>query len=97
MSEIRDIIDTICASLWFKEATAEELKRREFLKNTSLYGIEKFLQMAENKGLIYYKKETAFCYKKTAKELNKKGYELDLKEDLRSDFRKSFDKSQDFF
>lgn len=97
MSTIREIIDNICASLWIKEGTAEELKQREFLKNTSLFGIEKFLQMAENKGLIYYTNETAFCYKKTAKELNKKGYELDLKEDFRSDFRKAFDKSQGFF
>ena len=96
MSEFRDIIDTICASLWFKEATAEELKQREFLKNTSLFGIERLLHMAENKGLIYFKKDTAYCYKKTAKELNKKGYELDLKEDFRSDFQKAFDKSQGF-
>ena len=96
MSEIRDIIDTICASLWFKEATAEELKQREFLKNTSLFGIEKFLQMAENKGLIYFKKDTAYCYKKTAKELNKKGYELNLNDDLRSDFQKAFEKSKGF-
>ncbi len=96
MSIIREIIDDICASLWMEEATAEELKQREFLKTTSLYGIEMFLQMAENKGLIYFKGEKAYCYKKTAKDLNKKGYDLDLKEDLRSDFRKAFDKSQGF-
>ena len=96
MSAITEKIDDICASLWVKSATAEQLKERDFCKNTSLYGIHTFLQMAENKGLIYFKGEKAYCYKKTAKELNKKGYELDLKEDLRSDFVKAFDRSRGF-
>lgn len=93
MSAISEKIDDICASLWIKGATAEQLKDREFCKNTSLYGLHAFLQMAENKGLIYFKGEKAYCYKKTAKALNKKGYELDLKEDLRSDFERAFAKT----
>lgn len=96
MSVIREKIDEICASLWMKPASSEQLKEREFLKTTSLYGIELLLQMAENKNLIYCKGEKYYCFKKTAKELNIKGFELYIKEEYLSEFEKSFRKSNKF-
>jgi len=91
--KVSEIIDSICASLWMLQGSAEELKQREFLHNTSLYGIEILLQIAENKGLIYEKSGKYYCYKKTAKKLNSKGFELDLGEKYESDFEKAFRKS----
>ena len=53
----------------------------------------RIIKGALDDGLIYQKGETLYCYKKTAKMLNSKGYELDMKEPApESDFVKSLRK-----
>lgn len=69
--------DDICASLHIKPYTEEELRQREFLKNTSMEGISRFLFWLEKDGKIYERNGVYHVYKKTVIELNKKGYELE--------------------
>ena len=44
----------IAASLWAQPATLDELSEREFLKTTSIYGIDRMLFIMENDGWIYF-------------------------------------------
>lgn len=80
MSQITERIDNICASLYLAPATAKELNDKEFLKNIALENVERLLFMAEKDDKIYMKKNNKYyCYKHTALNLNKKGYELQIK------------------
>ena len=74
---LTDIKYDACASLWMQPCTFEELCKR-MDKTEYLYW--KLINGAISDGLIYEKGNMLYCYKKTAKILNQKGYELDLKE-----------------
>jgi len=92
MKTATDIKMDIAASLWMKPCTFEELCKRF---NVAQFGFHSIVNSAIKDGWIYEKKdETLRCYKKTAKMLNTKGYELDIKwgPEL-SDFEKAFRKS----
>lgn len=83
----------IAASLWMLPCTFEELCKRDFLKGKSEYGVQVIMGLIENKGWIYQRGDKYYCYKSTAKMLNREGYELDLKEEHLSDFEKAYIKS----
>ncbi len=77
---IADLRNDIAASLYIAPCTLKELMSREFLKTTSLYGVESSIQVLENKEAIYYtgkgEDEVIHVYKKWAK-TNLKEYEID--------------------
>lgn len=74
MAIIEKVMD-IAASLHLSPATLDELKQRDFLKNTSGYGIERMLQIGENRKWIYCQHDRYYCYAKTVKDvLSKNGY-----------------------
>ncbi|MEG0529284.1 MAG: hypothetical protein RR578_03010 [Bacilli bacterium] len=54
----------ILKSLLIIPCTEEELCKRDFLKNYSLYGIGMALQRLENLGAIYYKGKSDIMYVK---------------------------------
>lgn len=48
--------DLILKSLMIIPCTEKEIKERDFLKQTSVYGVGLTIQRLENLGAIYYKK-----------------------------------------
>ena len=87
---LTDIKYDACASLWMQPCTFEELCKR---MDKTGYLYFKLISGAMSDGLIYEKGNILYCYKKTAKLLNQKGYELDLKEKSEeSEFVKSLRK-----
>jgi hypothetical protein len=79
MSEIKEQMLNIAASLFICPATEEELMQRDFLKNKSIGGVQRFIMWLE-KDAIYYKGETMHIKKDWAKK-NLQGYELDFRTD----------------
>lgn len=91
MSELRELIMDVCASLWIIPADIKELSNR---LDKSEYGLSHIVSLGIEKGWIYRKGKRFHTYKKTVKNvLNKNGYELDPKEPYKSPFRKEFEKS----
>lgn len=78
MGNLKTLQMDIAASLFMKPCTFEVLMERDFLKNTSEYGVEIQLKSMEMKGWIYFKNDKYFTYKSTVKNiLNPEGYELE--------------------
>lgn len=78
---IAELRNDIAASLYMAPCT-KELLTREFLKTTSLYGVESQIQSLENKGAVYYtgkgEDEVVHIYKEWAKK-NLHEYDLIIK------------------
>lgn len=51
-----ELQDLILKSLMITPCTEKEIKERDFLKQTSVYGVGLTIQRLENLGAIYYKK-----------------------------------------
>lgn len=51
-----ELQDLILKSLMITPCTEKEIKQRDFLKQTSVYGVGLTIQRLENLGAIYYKK-----------------------------------------
>lgn len=69
----------IAASLWCNPATFEELCKREFLLNTSIYGIDYMLYEMQKKDWIYEKNGAYYTYKKFAQSEDMSEFDLDDK------------------
>lgn len=76
MSDLSDIQKDIAASLYIKPTSLEELKKREFLKGMSEFGILTLLQMMQNKAWIYFKANKYYTYKSFAISKQMSEYEL---------------------
>ena len=70
-------INNIAASLYIKPCTEKELSNRDFLKNTSFYGIQRMVHRLENLDAIYYRKDIIHVKKEWAKK-NLQEYDLDF-------------------
>lgn len=72
MSSIQELKELILFSLDVKPCSSEELKKRDFLANVSLYGIEQMLSTLEVRGKVYYRGGKYFAYTKAVKDLRRK-------------------------
>lgn len=63
----QELRNNIAKSIDIIHCTFDELAERDFLKNTSCYGIDRMIMRLENIGAIYYRGEKMFIYKKWAK------------------------------
>ena len=77
MLSLTDIKKDIAASLYMMPGTMEELMERDFLHNTSEYGVSLLLSFMLKDGWIYEKGETFHTYKKFALSSEMSDYELD--------------------
>jgi len=59
---IKEKKELILYSLSIKPCDEEELAKRDFLENTSLYGIRVMLSILENEGKIYYRHDKYHVY-----------------------------------
>jgi hypothetical protein len=76
-----DIIEQrndIAASLFLLPCKEEELFERDFLKNTSQYGIQLHIRRLEQLDALYYKGEVMYIKKKWAMK-NLREYDLDFR------------------
>ena len=72
MSDIQELKELILFSLDVKPCSVEELKKRDFLINISLYGVEQMLSALEIRGKVYYRGGKYFAYSEEVKELRRK-------------------------
>ena len=92
MSQFTELKEMIACSLYLCPCTEVELSKRDFLKTTSFYGIQRITMLLE-KDAIYYKGDTLHIYKSWAKK-NLKGYDLDFTTNKEKHQRESTDFSK---
>ena len=94
MGQLKILKNNIAASLYLSPCNEEELFKRDFLKNYSIYGLQRIIMMLE-KDAIYYRGEVMHVKKKWAK-ANLQEYDLDFRTEKEkfldglSDFERSY-------
>ena len=73
MEELKELI---AVSLWYNPCNVDQLSKRDFFKNRSLYGIELLLQQMENSNIIYYTGQKYKVYKQFINSNRMKKYEI---------------------
>jgi hypothetical protein len=77
-NEIKELREQIALSIFLCPCTEKELGQRDFLKNTSYYGIGMQLQKLDCLDATFYKGDVIHIKKEWAKK-NLKGYDLDFR------------------
>lgn len=77
MNALKELRLDIAASIFMGPCSEMELKKRDFLNNFSLDGVDRMITELE-KDALFYKGEIMYIRKKWAK-INLKDYDLDLR------------------
>lgn len=77
MNHLKELRHNIAASLFMSPCKEEELFDRDFLKDYSIYVVERMIMQLEKEAL-YYKGDVMYIHKKWAKK-NLQEYELDFR------------------
>ncbi len=67
METLKQLEDQIMVSLFLSPANLSDLMKRDFLQYISDVNVDRILVRLENEGLIFYRGDEIFTYKKTAK------------------------------